>query len=89
MSTGLHKKAGICRNVCADLFSGIRNKDIFKKSEHLFFHIQGKFPAIKRKRRQFLKTGRRNSLLGADHTEKLLDVFAVVINFLSDLFNFI
>ena len=85
----LYKKAAVGRDIGTDFFVRAGIKDIFKKTEDLFFHIKRKISAVKRQRRKPLETGGRNSLLGADYEEKLLNIFSVIINFFSNFFDFI
>ena len=55
-----------------------------KKAQDLLFHIKRKSSTVKGKGWKPEKTLPGNDLLGADNTQKLLYIFAVVIYFFSD-----
>ncbi|MFR1299550.1 MAG: hypothetical protein ACLSBD_08010 [Blautia massiliensis (ex Durand et al. 2017)] len=59
-----------------------------KKAQDLLFHIKRKSSTVKGKGWKPEKTLPGNDLLGADNTQKLLYIFAVVIYFFSDFFLF-
>ena len=84
MGKNLYKKPAVGRKVGTDRFRRTGRQDVLKKAPDLLFHIKRKSSTVKGKGWKPEKT-----LLGADNTQKLLYIFAVVIYFFSDFFYFI
>ena len=89
MGKDLYKKPAVGRKVGTDRFRRTGRQDVLKKAQDLLFHIKRKSSTVKGKGWKPEKTLPGNDLLGADNTQKLLYLFAVVIYFFSDFFYFI
>ena len=83
------QEAGSWPEVGTDRFRRTGRQDVLKKAQDLLFHIKRKSSTVKGKGWKPEKTLPGNDLLGADNTQKLLYIFAVVIYFFSDFFYFI